>query len=52
MVGRLETSDSITHMDCQVTDPRKISQGGVDFIKKDVVLVQAKDALIAHIVER
>jgi hypothetical protein len=39
-------------MESQIPDQKKISPGAADFIKIGVVLVQAEDALIAHIVER
>ena len=52
MEGRLDPTDLITHMDFQTLDQKTISPGVADFIKTGVVLVQAEDTLIAHIVER
>lgn len=52
MEGRQDPTDLTTHMECQIPDQKKISLGAADFIKTGVVLVQAEDALNAHIVER
>jgi hypothetical protein len=52
MEGRQDPTDLTTHMEFQILDQKKISPGAADFIKTGVVLVQAEDALIAHIVER
>ena len=52
MEGWLDPTDLTTHMDCQIPDQKTISLGAADFIKTGVILVQAEDAFIAHIVER